>query len=56
VTSARVRWVTTAQGNGIVSAFVPFQDGRGNAAAAPLTLLYSHGNAVDLGQMLPVFR
>lgn len=54
VTSARVRWLHTSQGNSIISAFVPYQDGRGNAAR--LTLLYSHGNAVDLGQMLPVYK
>jgi hypothetical protein len=54
VTSARVRWVQTSRGNNIISAFVPFQDGRGNRAK--LTLLYSHGNAVDLGQMMPVYR
>jgi hypothetical protein len=54
VTSARVNWVKTSQGNDIISAYVPFQDGRGKAAK--LTLLYSHGNAVDLGQMLPVYK
>jgi hypothetical protein len=55
VTSARVRWLHTTQGNSIVSAFVPYLDGRGSSSAK-LTLLYSHGNAVDLGQMLPVYK
>ncbi|KAF8064605.1 abhd17c [Scenedesmus sp. PABB004] len=54
VTSARVAWLDTASGSRIVSAFVPHLDGRGGRART--TLLYSHGNAVDLGQMLPVFR
>jgi hypothetical protein len=54
VPSARVKWVKTSQGNNIISAYVPYQDGRGNTAK--LTLLYSHGNAVDLGQMLPVYK
>lgn len=54
MTSARVKWVKTSQGNEIITAYVPYQDGRGNTAK--LTLLYSHGNAVDLGQMLPVYK
>jgi hypothetical protein len=54
VPSARVHWLQTDQGNRIISAFVPFLDGRG--AMARLTILYSHGNAVDLGQMLPVYK
>jgi hypothetical protein len=49
-----VHWLQTDQGNRIISAFVPFLDGRG--AMARLTILYSHGNAVDLGQMLPVYK
>lgn len=62
MSSARVHWLETAQGNRILSAFVPLAaDNRtgGSGAAAPtrrLTLLYSHGNAVDLGQMLPTLR
>eukprot|EP00878_Enallax_costatus_P040049 GHUV01046025.1.p1 GENE.GHUV01046025.1~~GHUV01046025.1.p1 ORF type:complete len:264 (+),score=58.11 GHUV01046025.1:890-1681(+) len=55
VTSARVHWLQTSQGNRIISAFVPYADGRGSARAK-LTVLYSHGNAVDLGQMLPVYK
>eukprot|EP00882_Tetradesmus_deserticola_P011071 GHRQ01011706.1.p1 GENE.GHRQ01011706.1~~GHRQ01011706.1.p1 ORF type:complete len:144 (+),score=57.74 GHRQ01011706.1:347-778(+) len=54
VPSARVHWLQTEHGNRIISAFVPFFDGRGSMAR--LTLLYSHGNAVDLGQMLPVYK
>lgn len=41
-------------GQDIITAFVPYKSRAG--AAAKLTLLFSHGNAVDLGQMLPVFR
>ncbi|KIZ02166.1 hypothetical protein MNEG_5795, partial [Monoraphidium neglectum] len=41
-------------GGRILTAFLPFRDARGRAARA--TLLYSHGNAVDLGQMMPVYR
>uniref|UniRef100_A0A383W7Y1 Serine aminopeptidase S33 domain-containing protein n=1 Tax=Tetradesmus obliquus TaxID=3088 RepID=A0A383W7Y1_TETOB len=54
VPSARVHWLQTEQGNRIITAFVPFFDGRGTMAR--LTILYSHGNAVDLGQMLPVYK
>mmetsp|Transcript_12822 Transcript_12822/g.27721 ORF Transcript_12822/g.27721 Transcript_12822/m.27721 type:complete len:329 (-) Transcript_12822:518-1504(-) len=36
-------------GSEIITAFVPHR-------SATITILYSHGNAVDLGQMLPVYR
>eukprot|EP00879_Flechtneria_rotunda_P013371 GHRR01013961.1.p1 GENE.GHRR01013961.1~~GHRR01013961.1.p1 ORF type:complete len:221 (+),score=47.03 GHRR01013961.1:532-1194(+) len=55
ISQARVRWLETRQGHRIISAFLPYMDGRGGSQAST-TLLYSHGNAVDLGQMLPVFR
>ncbi|GFH25834.1 hydrolase_4 domain-containing protein, partial [Haematococcus lacustris] len=38
-------------GSDIVTAFVPCKN-----SSTALTILYSHGNAVDLGQMLPVYR
>lgn len=37
-----------------MTAYIPFRDARGKQARC--TFLYSHGNAVDLGQMLPVYR
>jgi hypothetical protein len=40
-------------GTQIVCAFVPYKQG---GVQANMTLLYSSGNAVDLGQMLPVYR
>lgn len=39
-------------GTTIVTAFVPHRW----TSAGKMTILYSHGNAVDLGQMLPVYR
>ena len=41
-------------GSEIVTAFCPYKPQGGGIAK--ITMLYSHGNAVDLGQMLPVFR
>lgn len=41
-------------GQQIVTAFCPFKQAGGSLAK--ITILYSHGNAVDLGQMLPVYR
>jgi len=55
VSSARVHWVETSRGDKIITAFIPYLDGRGGSQGR-LTLLYSHGNAADLGQMLPVFK
>eukprot|EP00877_Chromochloris_zofingiensis_P011070 jgi/Chrzof1/6216/Cz17g16030.t1 len=61
VLSAKVHYTTTPKlkgyscgGESIVTAFVPYKDARGRQVRP--TLLYSHGNAVDLGQMLPVYR
>jgi hypothetical protein len=34
----------------IVAAFIPYKKGWGP------TILHSHGNAVDLGQMLPFYK
>ncbi|KAF5834751.1 Alpha/Beta hydrolase protein [Dunaliella salina] len=46
-------------GDTIVTAYIKYhsssQPSSANQSARP-TLLYSHGNAVDLGQMLPVYR
>lgn len=46
------------QGGGntnIVCAYYPCRD-KLSGSRAKLTVLYSHGNAVDLGQMLPIYR
>eukprot|EP00955_Chlamydomonas_euryale_P031366 329569-Chlamydomonas_euryale.AAC.5 len=42
-------------GSSVVSTFVPYKS-HSTGQHAKVTLLYSHGNAVDLGQMLPVYR
>lgn len=42
-------------GTKIVTAFFPYTH-RSTGQRAKLTILYSHGNAVDLGHMLPVYR
>lgn len=42
-------------GTKIVTAFFPYMH-RSTGQRAKLTILYSHGNAVDLGHMLPVYR
>lgn len=58
--SARVRMVRTpllpdgGGGQEIVTAFLAYKDAR--ARGTSTTLLCSHGNAVDLGQMLPLYR
>lgn len=61
VPNALVEWVDVPrrrEGGGgtgrVPTAFLAFRDAAGRRARC--TLLYSHGNAVDLGQMLPVFR
>lgn len=41
-------------GSHIVCAYVPCKWNQ--LQHAPVTILYSHGNAVDLGQMLPMYR
>eukprot|EP00983_Pelagomonas_calceolata_P012583 403291-Pelagomonas_calceolata.AAC.3 len=47
-------------GDEIVTAFIKYhsssQPSSANPPSSRPTLLYSHGNAVDLGQMLPVYR
>lgn len=47
----------------VIAAFVPYRwkssshtSSSQSSADAKITILYSHGNAVDLGQMLPVYR
>ncbi|GAX81505.1 hypothetical protein CEUSTIGMA_g8933.t1 [Chlamydomonas eustigma] len=42
-------------GSTIITAYVPYR-WKSNHSSAKMTILYSHGNAVDLGQMLPVYR
>lgn len=39
----------------VIAAFVPYK-WKSTHGQAKITILYSHGNAVDLGQMLPVYR
>lgn len=51
VLNCTVEQIPTRTGNTIVTAF--FKAPTGGARA---TLLYSHGNAVDLGQMLGFYR
>jgi hypothetical protein len=61
VPSARVEWIDVPRrkegggGTRLLTAFVAQRDAKGRAPARA-TLLFSHGNAVDLGQMLPVCR
>lgn len=56
----QVEWVDVPRrregggGGRVVTAFLPFRDARGRPARA--TVLYSHGNAVDLGQVMPLYR
>ena len=38
----------------VVAAYIPYKWKSSNPAK--ITILYSHGNAVDLGQMLPVYK
>lgn len=46
----------TRRGNEIVAMYVKsLSKAGGGAAGAPLTLLYSHGNAADIGQMVELF-
>lgn len=40
----------------IVFARVPYHPPGGVSKGRTLTVLYSHANAVDLGQMLPFFK
>ncbi|GBF97745.1 hypothetical protein Rsub_10909 [Raphidocelis subcapitata] len=60
VPSARVEWVDVPRrregggGTRVLTSFLPYRDARGRPARA--TLLHSHGNAVDLGQMMPIYR
>lgn len=50
VLNCAVNQIKTKNGHTIVTAFFK------SPTKAKCTLLYSHGNAVDLGQMLPFFR
>ena len=56
----QVEWVEVPRrregggGGRIVTAHLPFRDSGGRPARA--TVLYSHGNAVDLGQVMPLYR
>ena len=54
----RIRTKETKEGHGgpseVVTAYVPYKWKSSNPAK--ITILYSHGNAVDLGQMLPVYK
>lgn len=57
-TVVRLPTVRTKRGDGgvseIVAAWLPYKSK--TSGPAKVTILYSHGNAVDIGQMLPVYR
>ena len=50
VPNASVIHLTTSRGSRIVAAWLPYND------RCRATMLFSHGNAVDLGLMLPFYR
>ena len=50
VPNAQVVHLTTSRGCKIVGAWLPY------SSQCRATMLFSHGNAVDLGLMLPFYR
>ena len=49
----RLRSGKGKKGEEIVAAYIPYNSA---GRETPRTILFSHGNAVDLGQMLPFYR